>query len=167
MTAGGAALLLYGTGGRNSFPAWIFGSVLLVFGLLAAGIMILIWPWKRVRWARVYEEGVRWKAGRRVHKYRWDEVTDVSRAEMDIVGHDGRRTAFTRTAYVALRFTDGTGVSFTPALKDYTELANYVQRAVAASQLAESGGELEAAGKAFGPVQISRKGVTAHGKFFA
>jgi hypothetical protein len=167
MTAGGGALLLYGTGGKNSFTAWIFGSVFLLFGLLLAGTMVLVWPWKRVRWARAYEEGLKWKAGRREYKYRWDEVTNVSRTEMDIVGPDGRRTPLTRTAFVVLRFADGTGVSFDPALTDYGKLASYAQQAAAASQLAESGGELDEAGKEFGPVHISRKGVAVHGRFFA
>src|SRR5262249_12150697 len=88
MTAGGAALLVCGTGGRTSLSAGIFGGILLLFGLLAAGTMVLLWPWKRVRWARVYEEGLKWKAGRREHKYRWDEVSSVNRAEMDVVGPD-------------------------------------------------------------------------------
>jgi hypothetical protein len=166
MTAGGAALLLYGTGGKNSFSAWIFGGLLLLFGLLAAGSMVLLWPWKRVRWARVYEEGLKWQAGRREYKYRWDEVTSVNRAEMEFVGPEGRRSTSSRVAYVSLRFADGTGVSFDPALTNYDKLANYVQQAVAASQLAESGGELDEAGKTFGPVHISRKGVTANGRFF-
>jgi hypothetical protein len=166
MTAGGAALLLYGTGGKNSFSAWVFGGLFLVLGLLAAGTMVLIWPWKRVRWARVYEEGLKWKVRSREHKYRWDEVASVNRTEMEFVGPDGRRSTSSRTAYVVLRFADGTGVSFDPALTDYGKLANYVQQAVAASQLAESGGELDEAGKEFGPVHISRKGVTANGRFF-
>src|SRR5262249_31143029 len=141
--------------------------LLLVLGLLATWVMVLLIPWKRVRWARVYEEGLKWKAGRREYKYRWDEVSDVNRTEMEFMGHEGRRSTASRVASVSLRFADGTGVSFTPALKDYTKLATYVQQAVTASQLAESRGKLDEAGKGFGPVHISRKGVTAHGKFFA
>jgi hypothetical protein len=167
MTAGGAALLYYGTGGRNAFSAWVFGGLFLLFGVLLSGAMILVWPWKRVRWVRVYEEGLRWKAGRREYKYRWDEVTSVSRTEMDIVGPDGRRSDFSRTAWVALRLADGTGVTFDPALGDYTKLAKYVQQAAAARQLAEAAVELDESGKEFGPVHITRKGVTANGRFFA
>ncbi len=167
MTAGGAALLLYGTGGRNSFSAWIFGGLFLLLGLVLAGAMVLTWPWKRVRWVHVYEEGLRWQAGRREYKYRWDEVAGVNRTEIDVIGPDGRRTPFGRTAYLVLRFADGTGVSFDPALSDYSKLAAYAQQAAAASQLAEAAVELDEVGKEFGPVHISRKGVTARGRFFA
>jgi hypothetical protein len=167
LTAGGAAILVYGTGGENSISAYIFGILFSVFGLLLTGVMVLLWPWKRVRWVRVYEEGLRWKAGRREHKYRWDEVTHVDRTEMDVVGPDGHRTDWTRTAYLVLRFADGSGVSFGPALSDYSRLANYAQQAAAARQLAAAAAELEGDGKAFGFVHISRKGVTVEGRFFA
>jgi hypothetical protein len=166
LSGAGAAILLFGTGGKNSFMAWVFGGLFLVVGLPITAMMVAVWPWKRVRWVRVYEEGLRWKVRSRVHKYRWDEVTNVRRTEMDIVGPDGRRTDFSRTAYLILRFADDTGVTFDPALKDYTKLANYAQQAVAASQLAESAVELEQGGKEFGPVHVSRKGVTANGRFF-
>jgi hypothetical protein len=166
LAAGGAALLIYGTGGQNSFSAWIFGCLFLVFGLLLAGAMVVVWPWQRVRWVRVYEEGLRWQVRSREHKYRWEDVTNVNRTEMDIVGPDGRRTDFTRTAYVVLRFADGSAVSFDPALTDYGKLAGFVQQAVADRQLAEAAVELDETGKTFGPVQIARKGVTANGRFF-
>jgi hypothetical protein len=167
MAVGGAAILLYGTGGQNSISAYIFGFLFLGFGLLLAGAMVVSWPWRRVRWVRVYEEGLKWQAGRREHKYRWDEVTNVSRTELDVVGTDGRRSPLSRTAYLVLRFADGTGVQFDPALTDYEKLARYAQQAAAASQLAESAAELDEAGKTFGPVHISRKGVTANGRPFA
>jgi hypothetical protein len=167
LTAGGAALLLYGTGGKNSFSAWVFGGLFLLLGLFITWIMVLVWPWKRVRWVRVYEEGLKFQAGRREHKYRWDEVTNVNRTEMDIVGPDGRRTPMTRSAWVSLRFADGTGISFDPALSDYDKLARNVQQAAAAHQLAAAAAELGEGGKEFGPVHISRKGVKAEGKFFA
>src|SRR5262249_17764701 len=40
-------------GGKNSFTAYVFGSLFLLFGLLLAGAMVVSWPWKRVRWVRV------------------------------------------------------------------------------------------------------------------
>src|SRR5262245_5798505 len=152
MVAGGVAILIYGTGGQHSISAYIFGILFLLIGLPVVAVAIVLWPWKRVRWVRVYEEGLRWSAGGREHRYRWEEVRNVDRTEMDVVGPDERRTDWTRTAYLNLRFADGTGVSFDPALMDYSKLAGYVQRAVAASQLAESAVELDEAGKTFGPV---------------
>jgi hypothetical protein len=167
MTAGGAAILIFGTDGQYSFSAYLFGILFVVFGLLLAGAMIISWPWRRVRWARVYEEGLRWQAGRREYKYRWDEVADVSRTEMDIVGPDGRRSGMTRTAFLNLRFADGRRANFDPALTDYGKLADYAQRAVAECQLAGAAAEVDEVGKTFGPVHITRKGVTANGRFLA
>jgi hypothetical protein len=166
MTNGGAATLIYGTGGPNTISAWIFGILLLLIGLRLAAVAVVLWPWQRVRWVRVYEEGLRWQVGGREHKCRWDEVTRVDRTEMDVVDSDGRRTDWTRTAYLVLRLADGTSASFDPALSDYSRLANKVQQAVAACQLAEAEVELDEGGKTFGLVHISRKGVTAIGRFF-
>jgi hypothetical protein len=166
LTGGGAAILIYGTGGPNSLSAYIFGIVFLLVGLLTSGVIVLLWPWRRVRWVRVYEEGLRWKAGRREHEYRWDEVTNVGRTEMEVIGADGRRTPLGRTSYLDLRLADGTRVSFDPSLTKYDKLANYVQQAATASQLATAG-ELDEAGKTFGLVHVSRKGVTNNGRFFA
>src|SRR5262249_33774329 len=82
MTAGGVALLVFGTGGdniSNIIPAVIFGVLLVLFGLLIAAGSVVFWPWKLVRWVRVYEEGLRWQVGGREHKCRWEEVAKVNR----------------------------------------------------------------------------------------
>jgi hypothetical protein len=70
-------------------------------------------------------------------------------------------------ASLVLRFADGTAVDFDPALTDYGKLANYAQQAATAHRLAGAAAELDESGKTFGLVHISRKGVTADGRFFA
>jgi hypothetical protein len=167
MTVGGAAILVYGTGGRNAVSGYIFGLLFLLFGILLTGLMILSWPWRRIRWVRVYEEGLRWEAGSREHKCRWDEVTDLNRTEMDVVGPDGRRTDWTRSASLLLRLADGSRVRFDPALVDYGKLARLVQEHVTLHQLHGATAELDETGKTFGPVHLTRKGVTAAGRFFS
>jgi hypothetical protein len=166
MTAGGVAILIFGTDGPNFISGYIFGFLLLGFGLLLAAAMVLTWPWKPVRSVRLYEEGLRWTAGGREHSYPWEDVTHINRTELDVVGSDGRRTDWTREAYLVLRFADGKGVTFDPALSDYSKLARIAQQAATAAQLAQGDGELDADGKQFGPIHVSRKGVTAHGRFF-
>src|SRR5262245_30138361 len=138
MVAGGVAILIYGTGGQHSISAYIFGILFLLIGLPVVALAVVLWPWKRVRWVRVYEEGLRWSAGGREHKYRWEDVRSVGRIEMDVVGPDERRTDWTRTASLELRFSDGTAISFDPALADYDKLARLVQQSAAASQMAEA-----------------------------
>jgi hypothetical protein len=52
MAAGGAALLIYGTGGdnlSNLIPAVLFGVLLVVFGLLIAAGSVFYWPWNPPR----------------------------------------------------------------------------------------------------------------------
>src|SRR5262249_2731412 len=86
MAARGAAVLIYGTDWdniTNLIPALIFGVLFLGLGLLIAVLAVVFWPWKPVRWVKVYEEGLRWKAGGREHKCRWEEVTSVNRTEMN------------------------------------------------------------------------------------
>jgi hypothetical protein len=170
MTAGGAALLIFGTDWNNVsnlIPALIFGVLLVVFGLLIACGSVFFWPWKPVRWVRVYEEGLRWQAGGREHKCRWEEVTQVNRTEMNKAGAGIGGSDWSRTAFLTLRLADGTGVSFDPTLTGYDTLARRVQEAVAVRQLAGAAAELDDAGKTFGLVHVSRKGVTAEGRFFA
>jgi hypothetical protein len=170
MLAGGVALLVYGTDTdniTNTISVWIFGVLLILFGVLTSGIAAILWPWQRVSWVRAYEEGLRWKAGGREHKKRWDEVKDVSRLEMQTVGPHGERSEWGRSANLTLRFLDGTSVSFDPALSDYGKLARVAQEAVAACQLADGAAEMDDEGKSFGHLHVSRKGVTVIEKFFA
>lgn len=164
--AGGVALLVYGTGGRNDISVWIFGTLAILIGLPLAVLMALSWPWRRVRWARVYEEGLRWKAGGREHKKRWGDIVNVGRRDHAVVGADGHMNDWNRTSSCTLRFADGSSVEFDPALTDYERLANYAQRAAAAAQLAEAGEELDEGGKSFGLVHLAPRGVTVNGRLF-
>src|SRR5262249_23457749 len=117
MAAGGVALLIFGTGGdniSNIIPAVIFGVLLGLFGLLIGAGSVFFWPWKPVRWVRVYEEGLRWQVGGREHKCRWEEVAKVNRTEMNTTGAGLGGSDWSRTAVLTLRLADGTRVSFDP-----------------------------------------------------
>jgi hypothetical protein len=166
MTVGGLLILIIGNSGGLHVTPVTFGGVFVMFGVVLCGAMVVAWPWKRVRWVRVYEEGIKWAAGRREHRYGWDEVTNVIRSELQVVSPEGRRSDLSRTAYLDLSFDDGTGVRFDPALSNYCKLAEYAQKASASRQLNESTADLDETGKDFGPVHVSRKGVTVHGKAF-
>jgi hypothetical protein len=167
MTAGGVLILVFGLAGGFHITPLIFGVLFVVFGLLLCGGMILSWPWKRVRWVRVYEEGLKWQAGRRECKYRWDEVTNVNRTEIEVVNAYGQRSDLGREAHLSLRFADGSSVTFDPALSSYYKLADFAQRAAAATQVADAAEELDETGKDFGLVHLSRKGVSVDGRAFA
>jgi hypothetical protein len=165
MTAGGVAILVFGTGGGSIAP-YLLGGGITFFGLLTLTAAAFLWPWRHVRWVRVYEEGLRWKARGRVHKKRWDEVDTVSRSESQMVNPDGSRSEWGRMADLGLRFEDGTSVRFTTSLTDYDRLARYAQVTVAARQQAAAAAELDGAGKAFGLVHVARDGVTVDGRHF-
>src|SRR5262249_42585985 len=133
---------------------------------IAAG-SVVFWPWKLVRWVRVYEEGLRWQVGGREHKCRWEEVAKVNRTEMNTTGAGLGGSDWSRAAVLTLRLPHRTGVSFDPTLTGYDTLARRVQEAVAVRQLPGAAAELDDTGKSFGLVHIDRKGVTANGRFFA
>jgi hypothetical protein len=170
MLAGGVALLVYGTGGdnvSNNISAWIFVVLLVGFGLLTMGIAAALWPRQHVSWVRTYEEGLRWKAGGREHKKRWDEVKNVSRTEMQTVDQHGQGSEWGRTSNLFLHFHDGTSVEFFNALSDHGKLARVAQEKSAAAQLPAAAEELDDGGKTFGLIHVTRDGVTAFGKRFS
>jgi hypothetical protein len=166
VTAGGVALVVVGILGDSIAPYFLGGGI-FIFGLPFMAVGVVMWPWRRIRWVRAYEQGLRWAAGGRVHKKRWDEVTTVGRIEMQTVGPHGHRSDWGRTANLSLRFEDGTSIRFDPSLTDYGRLAGYAQEQVAARQHAAATAEMDDDGKTFGLVHLARGGVTVDGRHFS
>ena len=162
---GGSAVIGFG-GGRSHLP-YVIGGILLLFGFVFITFGLVLWPWARVEWVKVYEEGLKWKDRRGEHKKKWEEVVSVSRNEMQYINPDGSGTDFGRIADFGLRFDDASFINFTTTLTDYNKLARYAQEQSAFRQ--QKGAEIDFAGdgRTFGAVHVARDGVTAFGRYFS
>src|SRR5262245_55174755 len=67
--------------------------LLLGGGLALLGVIALLYPvgcwFTRSRYAEVFEEGLKWSRGRHMNKTPWDEVRQVYRSEVLVVGNEG------------------------------------------------------------------------------
>jgi hypothetical protein len=169
-----AGVLLVGAGGgllwlsgADALPAYLISVPLILLGLALLAFVVIALATTRVRWVRVFDLGIRWKEGRAEHKYRWEEVKDVQRTEMDFVGPDERRSEWTRVASLLLVFDDGRRVTFDPSLAEYSRLANAAQKAITESQLARAASAPPTKVREFGPLRLKNSGVEVEGQFFS
>jgi hypothetical protein len=163
VAAGGGLLWL---SGANALPAYLICVPLILLGLALLAFVAWGLSQARVRWVRIFDLGIRWKEGGTEHKYRWEEVKDVQRTEMDFVGADGRRSEWTRVAGLLLVFDDGRRVSFDPSLSEYSRLANAAQKAVTECQMARAAAEPPKKAREFGPARLKDAGVEVNGRLF-
>jgi hypothetical protein len=137
VTAGGIALIVFNFGGDAGIGPVLLGVGLTLLGLLPLAAGAILWPWQWIAWVKVYEQGLRWKAGGREHERHWDEVKRASSSEIQAIDVHGHRNEWYSSASLVLHFADGTMVTFDTALSDYGKMVRTVrearQRAAAAA----------------------------------
>src|SRR5262245_41174093 len=163
----------YGCGSFLLLGGGLFAVILLPLGAWSAGLLLgvpafllgaflLAWPigrwFGRVRWVRVYEEGLRWLQGGGEGRQVWEDVLSVSQFDQDILVNEAR-SDWTRMTDLTLRFADGTSVSFNHFLDGYDRLAREVQKATGERRYAQASADFDAGGAQFGPVTVSRQGI--------
>jgi hypothetical protein len=129
---------------------------------MAASVLFLIAPvvglFRRARSAEVHADRLVWTATDR-HECRWDEITEVYRIE--------RLTNRTfHYTLLKLVLADGRQAQFDHALSDYNTLADQVQQMTAERLTPNKRAAMEGDGAAFGPVSLSRNGISISGEQF-
>jgi hypothetical protein len=150
--------------GEETFTR-LAGVVTLVGSVACLGVI----PWRYVgvpRSVRVCEEGLQWTQDGRNHERTWDEVREVYRKELHVLQNGAKPSDWNRRSDLRLVFGDGKQTHFNHILSDYNRLAATVQEATASRLLPRAHAALNGAGVDFGPVQVSRAGLTtAAGNF--
>jgi hypothetical protein len=129
VTAGGIAIIVFNFGGDAGIGPVLFGGGITFFGLIPLLLGLFFWPWQRIAWVKVYEQGLRWKAGGREQERTWDEVKRANSSEIQAIDVHGGRNEWHSSAFLVLFFHDGTSVTFDTALTDYGRLVRHVQEA--------------------------------------
>ncbi|MGL4554545.1 MAG: hypothetical protein ACRC33_25555 [Gemmataceae bacterium] len=114
---------------RGETGLGLFGGGLVFFGLIPLALGVLLFPWQRVAWVKVYEQGLRWKAWGRVHERHWDEVKQTRSADIQAIDQTGSRNEWHSSAWLVVLFLDGSSVTFDTALSDYGRLVRSVREA--------------------------------------
>jgi hypothetical protein len=130
---------------------------------MAAGVLILIAPvvgwFRRARRAELFADHLAWTDATGQHECRWDDIAEVYRVER-ITNRTFRYTL------LKLVLADGRQVQFDHTLSDYNTLADRVQQITAELLTPAKRQAMEGAGAEFGPVTLSRKGITMSGEHF-
>jgi hypothetical protein len=100
---------------------WFFGGLATFGGVLAIGWPIGRWV-RRVRSAKAYDEGLRWKQGGTEFEYPWEQVVEVSRNDVDVRINNERSSAGTRITDLRVAFADRRVVHLSHVLTDYDRL---------------------------------------------
>jgi hypothetical protein len=137
---------------------WFFGGSLTLGAAATLGWPIYRWL-SRVRSARVYEEGLRWRQAGPEFEYDWEAVTEVWRYEAELRIKNERSSAATRITDLRVVFDDRRAVCFSHVLTDYDQLAEFLQQAVAERQYGKAWAEMMRDGAAFGKLRLSQDGL--------
>jgi hypothetical protein len=130
---------------------------------MGASLLFLIGPvvgwFRRARGAEAHADGLVWTDAAGRHECRWEDITEVYRIER-ITNRTFRYTL------LRLVLADGRQAQFDHALSDYNMLADHVQQQTAELLTPAKRQAVEGAGADFGPVSISRVGITMSGEHF-
>jgi hypothetical protein len=139
-------------------------SRILMFGFLALVVAFIGWIfWRFLRSptdVRVYAESLRWRRLGQEFDYPWDDVREVYRSERLINRNY-------RVAELKLVYEDGEKARFNNSLADYDRFADLVQQITGERLLRAARADLDDSGAAFGPVEVTRDGLTINDEHFA
>jgi hypothetical protein len=156
--AAGAAFFLLPARQEDRPYMWLFGALATSAGVFAVGWPVGRWV-RRVRTAKAYDQGLRWKQGRTEFEYPWEQAVEVSWNDVDVRVNNEPSSAGTRITDLRVAFADRRVVHFSHVLTDYGRLASFVQQATAERLYAKAWADLVGEGAAFGKLLLTQDGL--------
>jgi hypothetical protein len=153
----GLGLLLMGINRPNTGTV-LPGLLMLAIGL-AFAVPIFLGYQQRTHWVKLTDEGMQWQDADGEHGVAWTDVRAVRRLEKII-------NDLFRQRELTLTLADGKEVKFDHRLKDFDGLADRVQQRTADLLIETYRKELEGGMATFGPVILSRDGISLRQKEF-
>jgi len=162
----GIGLLFVATKPGDTFTKFMICGAFITLGLPLLCSPFVWHSYYRVSSVRLFQEGIEWTSGKKEYRLPWENLKEVYRKEKYTL-HTGQQPSdWNRSSDLKLVFANGRVLRVNHALSDYNALCYYLQQLTTPVLLPAARADVEGEGAVFGPVLLSKDGLTHKKTFF-